>query len=120
MTETLIGYARYATDRQDLTAQRQELAGLGVASERMCQRRGETSRFRRHLNTPYCSPLAREYLLGGHGFRRAVPRPATCVSTHEAPAVARHCALPTRRLVPTVATSGQPFPAAIRAHLRMM
>ena len=42
MTETLIGYARCSTDRQDLTAQRQELAGLGVAPERTNMDKGLT------------------------------------------------------------------------------
>jgi len=35
MTATLIGYARCSTDRQDLTAQRQLLLGLGVADDRI-------------------------------------------------------------------------------------
>jgi DNA invertase Pin-like site-specific DNA recombinase len=35
MSETLIGYARCSTDEQDLTAQRQRLAELGVADERI-------------------------------------------------------------------------------------
>ena len=35
MTETLIRYARCSTDKQDMTAQRQTLADLGVAPERM-------------------------------------------------------------------------------------
>ncbi len=35
MTETLIGYARCSTDRQDLAAQRQALLELGVAEERI-------------------------------------------------------------------------------------
>src|SRR5919112_2389096 len=35
MTATLIGYARCSTDEQDLTAQRQILLGLGVASDRI-------------------------------------------------------------------------------------
>src|SRR5258708_9792545 len=34
MSGTLIGYARCSTDEQDLTAQRQRLAELGVAEER--------------------------------------------------------------------------------------
>jgi len=34
MNGTLIGYARCSTDEQDLTAQRQILAGLGVAEDR--------------------------------------------------------------------------------------
>jgi Resolvase, N terminal domain len=35
MSETIIGYARCSTDEQDLTAQRQRLAELGVAAERI-------------------------------------------------------------------------------------
>jgi len=35
MSETLIGYARCSTDEQDLTAQRQRLAELGVADDRV-------------------------------------------------------------------------------------
>lgn len=35
MSETIIGYARCSTDEQDLTAQRQRLAELGVADERI-------------------------------------------------------------------------------------
>ena len=42
MTETLIGYARCSTDKQDLTAQRQELAGLGVAPARIYMDKGLT------------------------------------------------------------------------------
>ena len=42
MTETLIGYARCSTDRQDLTAQRQALAELGVAPERIYMDKGLT------------------------------------------------------------------------------
>ena len=42
MTETLIGYARCSTDRQDLTAQRQALAELGVAPERIYTDKGLT------------------------------------------------------------------------------
>ena len=42
MTETLIGYARCSTDRQDLRAQREELAGLGVAPERIYMDKGLT------------------------------------------------------------------------------
>ena len=41
MTETLIGYARCSTDRQELTAQRQELPGLGVAPERIYMDKGQ-------------------------------------------------------------------------------
>jgi len=35
VSETIIGYARCSTDEQDLTAQRQPLAELGVAAERI-------------------------------------------------------------------------------------
>jgi prophage maintenance system killer protein len=35
MSALLIGYARCATDAQDLTAQRDALGGLGVAAERI-------------------------------------------------------------------------------------
>jgi hypothetical protein len=35
MTATLIGYARCSTDRQDLTAQREILQGLGVDNDRV-------------------------------------------------------------------------------------
>jgi DNA invertase Pin-like site-specific DNA recombinase len=35
MAEKLIGYARCSTDEQDLTAQRDALAGLGVSSKRI-------------------------------------------------------------------------------------
>src|ERR1700710_2238867 len=35
MPKTLIGYARCSTDKQDLTAQREALAELGVAAERI-------------------------------------------------------------------------------------
>ena len=40
MTATLIGYARCSTDRQDLTAQRQALADLGVEPDRIYMDRG--------------------------------------------------------------------------------
>ena len=42
MTEILIGYARCSTDRQDLTAQREELAELGVSPERIYMDKGLT------------------------------------------------------------------------------
>ena len=42
MTATLIGYARCSTDRQDLTAQREALAELGVANERIYTDHGLT------------------------------------------------------------------------------
>ncbi len=40
MTATLIGYARCSTDKQDLTAQRQALADLGVAPDRIYMDKG--------------------------------------------------------------------------------
>ena len=42
MTETLIGYARCSTDRQDLAAQRQALQDLGVAEDRIYTDHGLT------------------------------------------------------------------------------
>ena len=42
MTETLIGYARCSTDKQDLTAQRRALEDLGVAPERIYTDKGLT------------------------------------------------------------------------------
>ena len=42
MTTTLIGYARCSTDKQDLTSQRQALAELGVASDRIYMDKGLT------------------------------------------------------------------------------
>jgi hypothetical protein len=40
MTALLIGYARCSTDQQDLTAQRQGLAALGVAGQQgLCRSR---------------------------------------------------------------------------------
>ena len=35
MSAPLVGYARCSTDQQDLTAQRDALAGLGVEAERI-------------------------------------------------------------------------------------
>src|SRR5665647_18337 len=46
MTATLIGYARCSTDEQDLTAQREILAGLGVAEDRVYLDHGLTGRNR--------------------------------------------------------------------------
>ena len=42
MTATLIGYVRCSTDKQDLTAQRQALAELGVAPDRIYTDKGLT------------------------------------------------------------------------------
>ena len=46
MTETLIGYARCSSDRQDLTVQRQVLAGLGVGPGRIHINKGLTGTIR--------------------------------------------------------------------------
>jgi len=43
MTALLIGYARCSTDQQDLTAQRDGLAALGVADNRVYVDHGLTS-----------------------------------------------------------------------------
>lgn len=52
MPKTLIGYARCSTDKQDLTAQRDALAELGVAADRIYVDHGltGTSRARPGLN----------------------------------------------------------------------
>ena len=52
MPKTLIGYARCSTDKQDLTAQREALADLGVAAERIYVDHGltGTNRTRPGLN----------------------------------------------------------------------
>jgi len=42
MTQTLIGYARCSTDKQDLAAQKETLLKLGVASDRIYMDRGFT------------------------------------------------------------------------------
>ena len=42
MTHTLIGYARYSTDKQDLVAQKGILIDLGVAPERVYTDHGFT------------------------------------------------------------------------------
>ncbi|MFB9164251.1 recombinase family protein [Arthrobacter psychrochitiniphilus] len=44
MSKLLIGYARVSTEEQDLTAQRDALAALGVGSERIYVDRGFTGR----------------------------------------------------------------------------
>lgn len=52
MTNTLIGYARCSTDKQDLTAQRQALIELGVPEDRIYTDLGSTSRDRPGLVQP--------------------------------------------------------------------
>lgn len=42
MTEIRIGYARCSTDKQDLTAQQEELVKLGVSPERIYTDKGLT------------------------------------------------------------------------------
>ena len=46
MTPILIGYARCSTDRQDLTAQREALAELGVEADRIYMDKGLSGRHR--------------------------------------------------------------------------
>ncbi|MEQ5789290.1 recombinase family protein [Erythrobacter sp. NFXS35] len=46
MTDTLIGYARCSTDKQDLTAQRRALIELGVPEDRIYTDHGLTGRNR--------------------------------------------------------------------------
>ena len=60
MNETLIGYARCSTDRQDLTAQRKELAGLGVAPERIYMDKGLTSTNRARSGVDQAMPALRK------------------------------------------------------------
>ena len=47
MTSVRIGYARCSTDRQDLTAQRAALEGLGVEPDRIYTDHGFRARLRR-------------------------------------------------------------------------
>ncbi len=53
---TNVGYARCSTDRQDLTAQRQQLAALGVPAERIYLDKGLTGTSRASLVTVNVSP----------------------------------------------------------------
>ena len=52
MTATLIGYARCSTDKQDLTAQRQALAELGVAPDRIYMDKGVKLALGRNIHDP--------------------------------------------------------------------
>jgi DNA invertase Pin-like site-specific DNA recombinase len=56
----LIGYARCSTDRQDLTAQRQALAELGVSDERVYLDHGMTGRNRRRPGLEQALAAVRE------------------------------------------------------------
>lgn len=72
MTQTIIGYARCSTDEQDLTAQRQRLAELGVADDRIYLDHGLTGTTRarpgldHHAHACGCVSVA-------HRIRRAQP-----------------------------------------------
>ena len=59
MGDLVIGYARVSTDEQDLTAQREALAGLGVAPERIYVDHGLTG-------TTRARPGLREALAACH------------------------------------------------------
>ena len=59
MGDLLVGYARVSTDEQDLTAQREALAGLGVAPERIYVDHGLTG-------TTRARPGLREALAACH------------------------------------------------------
>lgn len=78
MAETLIGYARCSTDAQDLTAQRQALAGLGVAADRIYLDKGLTGTNRRRPGprkpSAPATPLSSRNSTGSPG---PSPTPAT-------------------------------------------
>ncbi|MCW2886220.1 MAG: Resolvase domain protein [Streptosporangiaceae bacterium] len=60
MSETLIGYARCSTDERDLTAQRQRLAELGVADERIYLDHGLTGTNRKRPGLDQALAAVRE------------------------------------------------------------
>jgi DNA invertase Pin-like site-specific DNA recombinase len=60
MSETLIGYARCSTDEQDLTAQRQRLAELSVADERIYLDHGLTGTNRKRPGLDQALAAVRE------------------------------------------------------------
>jgi len=60
MSETLIGYARCSTDEQDLTAQRQRLAELGVGDERIYLDHGLTGTNRKRPGLDQALAAVRE------------------------------------------------------------
>lgn len=65
MTNTLIGYARCSTDKQDLAAQQAALAALGVAADRIYTDRGMTgtNRARPGLNQALAAVRAGDTLV---------------------------------------------------------
>jgi DNA invertase Pin-like site-specific DNA recombinase len=68
MTATLIGYARCSLDKQDLTAQREILLGLGVAEDRIYLDHGltGTSRDRPGLDQALAAVRAGDTLVEQH------------------------------------------------------
>jgi DNA invertase Pin-like site-specific DNA recombinase len=60
MSVTLVGYARCSTDEQDLTAQRQRLAELGVAGERIYLDHGLTGTNRKRPGLDQAFAAVRE------------------------------------------------------------
>lgn len=72
MTNTLIGYARCSTDRQDLAAQEATLDEFGVAADRIYTDRGltGTNRLRPGLDQALAAGTFRRHV------RRAQARPA--------------------------------------------
>ena len=77
MAALLIGYARVSTDEQDLTAQREALAALGVTAERVYVDHGltGTNRERPGLREALAACRGGDTLVG-HQARPARPLPA--------------------------------------------
>src|SRR5215207_9105041 len=86
MTATLIGYARCSTDEQDLTAQRQLLLGLGVASDRIYLDHGltGTNRNRPGLNQALAAVRSGDTLVVPKGCR-PITRPSRVSLTSVCP-----------------------------------
>lgn len=81
MTRTLIGYARCSTDKQDLEAQKQALAALGVAEDRIYTDHGMTgtNRARAPASTrlsPPCARATRSWSPSSTAWRGRFPMPA--------------------------------------------